>query len=143
MKKTIRIFCIFAICSAALVGCKKVVTLNELPPEAQAFISANFPDVLVSYAEREGCEYEVVLFDGTELEFSKDGAWKKVDMKHSAVPAAVVASLPAPAAAYLDSSFPGIQVEKVKIERRRYTVELLNGIELEFDSNGVCREIDD
>lgn len=143
MKRFLFTACILALCVFAAGGCKKIVTVNELPPVAQTFVSTNFPGTNASYVIKECCEYEVTLSDGTQLEFNRKGEWRKVDMKNMPVPASVAASLPAPAAAYLETSFPGVPVEKVEIEHRRYKVELLNGLELEFNSKGICKEIDD
>lgn len=89
-------------------------------------------------------EYEVVLADGTEIEFNGKGEWKTVDVNHGIVPAGVIASLPAPITAYLSTSFANVPVEKVrKGFWPAYKVELVNDLELEFNSKGMCTNIDD
>lgn len=52
--------------------------------------------------------------------------------------------LPAPIITYLSSSFAQVPVEKVKKGfRYAYELELVNDLELKFNSKGVCRKIDD
>ena len=60
----------------------KLINKSELPAKAQQFIDKYYANVKLTYAkmEREFLErtYEVVLADGTKLEFTCDGNWKEV-----------------------------------------------------------------
>lgn len=144
MKNYISILAVSAICLFTAGGCKSIVTFDALPSDAQTFLTENFSVSPVSYAVKEFNEYEVVLADGTEIEFNGKGEWKTVDMNHGIVPAGVIASLPAPIAAYLSTSFANVPVEKVrKGFWPAYKVELVNDLELEFNSKGICTNIDD
>lgn len=144
MKKSSVLFISAAICLFAVNGCESVVTFDTLPASAQVFLTQNFSDSPVSYAVKEFNEYNVTLVNGTEIEFNGKGMWKKVDMNHAVIPAAVLAMLPAPINSFLTASFANVPVEKIeKGFWPAYKVELVNGLELEFNSKGICKNIDD
>ena len=144
MKKSSVLFIAAAICLFAVSGCKSVVTFDTLPENAQKFLTQNFTDFPVSYAVREFNEYNVTLANGAEIEFNGKGEWRKVDMNHGVVPAAVVATLPLSINSFLMASFANVPVEKIeKGFWPAYKVELVNGLELEFNSKGICKNIDD
>lgn len=143
MKNQILILSVYIICALSLAGCR-VVTFDNLPSEAQVFLTENFPEFPVSYAVKECNEYEITLSNGAEIEFNGKGEWKSVDMHHGMVPDGVLSTLPAPIITYLSSSFAQVPVEKVKKGfRYAYELELVNDLELKFNSKGVCRKIDD
>ncbi len=144
MKKALTLITAAAICLSAVSGCESVVTLDTLPANAQVFLTQNFSDYPVSYAIKEFNEYNVTLINGTEIEFNGKGEWKKVDMNHGVIPAAVLAMLPASINSFLTASFANVPVEKIeKGFWPAYKVELVNGLELEFNSKGICKNIDD
>ncbi|MBQ1974162.1 MAG: PepSY-like domain-containing protein, partial [Paraprevotella sp.] len=79
-------------------GDKVTRNVSKLPVEAQKSISSNFPGQEISYIkiDREllkGTIYEVVLVNGTEVDFTSNGQWKEVDCKKSAVPNAFILGL--------------------------------------------------
>ena len=84
----------------------KVISKNQLPAQAQSFLNENFADVKISYAKQETDfierSYEVVLADGTKLEFTKKGNWKEVDCRYSEVPSAIV---PAPIKNFINENY--------------------------------------
>ena len=143
MKKIIVLIAALAVACLTVASCKKVIPSVELPQPVQSFLQTEFAGIPVSYAIAELCEYEVMLADGSELEFKKNGEWKKIDMKHAAVPAGVIATLPPTIPSYLDACFPGVPVEKIEKGCSGYKVELMNDLELRFSSKGVFRRIDD
>ena len=144
MKKFFLPFVAVALCVSAVSGCKSVVTFEMLPAGAQAFLTQNFSDAPVSYAVKEFNEYEVLLVNGAEIEFNGKGEWQSVDMNHGIMPAGVLTTLPAPVSAFLSASFANVPVEKIKKGFwPAYKVELLNDLELKFNSKGICRNIDD
>ncbi len=133
-----------AFCMAAISGCKNIVTFENLPAEAQTFLTENFSDFPVSYAVKECNEYDVILTDGTEIEFNGKGEWKTVEMKHKSIPAAVLATLPPSVSSYLTTSFGNVPVEKVeKGFCPAYKAELVNGLDVYFNSKGICTKVDD
>ena len=144
MKRITALFIATAICLFAVSACESVVTFDKLPANAQSFITQNFSDSPVSYAVKDFNEYNVILANGTETEFNGKGDWKTVEMNHGAIPSTILALLPASINSFLTASFANIPVEKVeKGSRPAFKVELVNGLELEFNSKGICKNIDD
>ena len=137
-----RIFQVLAACVALffLNSCDSAIPFESLPQNARDFITSNFPGVTVPFAKADFLEYEVRLMDGSEIEFGKDGELKKMDMEDSIIPSAVYAELPEGIGSYLESTFPGIPAEK--LERTifgSYKIELVNDVELKFNSKGVLK----
>lgn len=145
MKTISKLFVAIVFVSTTLVSSKdKIITPDNLPEAAQSFIKEYFPESPISFAKKDaeigGTTYEVTLQDGTEIDFTGRGEWKKVDCKRAAVPGALV---PAAIAGYVQASFPGQMIVKIEKERHGYEIELGNDLELKFDKNGKLMDIDD
>ena len=125
---------------SAFVSCDRVVSPDKLPTQAKQFIAAHFNGVDVLSVRKDGFQYEAVLFDGTELEFSHSGQWIKVDCGLNPLPEGI---LPANTAKYLAAKFPMNFATHVKYEHKRYEVELNNDLDLLFDKNGGFMGADD
>lgn len=145
MKKLLFLFGL--ICVTVLGnGCEshdQVIQLSDLPKVAQNFINTHFGDRQVSYVMKDDGEYEVRFNDGTKVDFGRKGDWEAVDCNHQSVPQSVVKLLPSNVSSYVTSNFSGAFITKIERERRSYNVELNNGLELEFNSNGDFLRIDD
>ena len=131
--------------TASSASCKDVIiTSGQLPAAAQSFIKEYFPKSAVSYAKKDvelmKTTYEIMLQDGSELEFDSKGQWDKVDCKRSAVPAALI---PGAIAAYVESNFPGQVIVKIDKEPYGHEIEFLSDLELKFDKNGQLLNVDD
>lgn len=128
----------------ARAGDSRPIDVTQLPERAQQFIRRHFPEREVSqaWAERErfGTTYEVRFADGAKVEFTKNGDWKEVECKPSAVPAAI---LPVPIAQYVARHYPGTAVVEIDRDRREYEVKLSSGVELTFDSKFNLTDTDD
>ena len=74
------------------------------------------------------------------MEFDGNGNWDKVDCKYKAVPAALV---PDVIAKYVSANYAGALVTKIDKELYGYEIELNNGLDLKFSTNGQLLEIDD
>lgn len=146
MKKILFVFAAFLLIgiSVAKADNDKVINKNQLPAQAQQFINEHFANVKLSYAklERDFLErsYEVLLTDGTKLEFSSKGTWLEVDCKYGEVPAAVI---PAPIKNYIKENYPGERVLKIERDRSNYELKLSNRLELTFDKDFRIIDIDD
>ena len=119
--------------------------INALPKIAQQFLSENFSskvshikvDKELGYTK----DYEVVLTDGTEIDFNRDGSWDKVEMPRGVkLPSSIT---PKGISDYVGKNFPGQIIESIDKERRSYEVELSNGLELIFDLSGNFLRYDD
>ncbi|MBO7229939.1 MAG: PepSY-like domain-containing protein [Bacteroidaceae bacterium] len=121
----------------------KLVKKSELPVESQQFINEYFAGVELTYAklERDFLErsYEVVLADGTKIEFLGKGAWKEVDCRYSEVPAAIV---PQAIREYVAKKYPGDKILKIERDRGNYELKLSSRYELTFNADYRIVDID-
>ncbi len=123
--------------SNAIASNDKVITQKELPAPAQTFIKKHFPKAQVSLVKLDtdilGRSYEVILSDGCKLEFDKSGQWTDLDGQRSPLP---VSSLPQAIVTHVRKNFSANQIVQIeRTDRKRYAVELDNGVELLFDKN--------
>lgn len=129
------------------VACADVdrpIEVGKLPSESQRFLKQYFPQVGVSLAKEDVeltyKEYEVVLTDGTHIEFRSNGDWKDVDCKYGEVPAGVV---PKQIADYVSKNYPNVKITQIDRDRKSYEVSLSNRLELTFDMRFRLVDIDD
>ena len=122
----------------------QIVTFNQLPKKGQNFISKYFQKGQVSTVVLDNDyiskDYDVVLTNGTKIEFDGKGNWKEVDGKRNAIPTTFI---PQSILNYVNKSFPNTKIIKIEKNRFSYDVELTNGLDLEFDSKGNFVRIDD
>ncbi|MBO4804156.1 MAG: PepSY-like domain-containing protein [Muribaculaceae bacterium] len=129
-----------------MTGCSdRPVLPEQLPVSVKTFIQQTFPGKTITYAEKDleltGYKYDVILADGTHVEFDTDDEWDKIECPMtSPVPVAVV---PAPIMTHIQANFPGVLILKIDKEHYGYEVELGNGIELKYNKQGVLKEMDD
>ena len=117
----------------------------QLPGAITAFIQQNFPNQAITFAQKDleitGWQYDVVLADGTQIEFDTDQMWDKIQCPMTnPVPAVLI---PAPIMSYLQGIFPGVMIQKIDKDSFGYEVELANGLELKFNQAGALMEMDD
>ena len=121
----------------------KLINKSELPVKAQQFIDQYYANVKLTYAkmERDFLErtYEVVLADGTKLEFTCDGNWKEVDCRYDEVPAVII---PAAIKEYVTNNYPNEKILKIERDRGYYELKLSNRYELTFNKNFMIVDID-
>lgn len=124
----------------AFASCDRMISPDKLPAQAKQFVAANFNGVNVLSVQRDGLGYDVILNNGTSLEFSHSGQWTKVDCGLNPLPAGV---LPANIAQYVSANFPVNYATKIKYDDRCYEVDMNNDLELRFDKNGNYIGLDD
>lgn len=123
---------LLCVCVASLVFADMVVPATNLPKSAQDFIAKNFAGTNTMYVQMDYEGYEVTLSNGVKLEFDNAGVWKEIKSYTGVNPAL----LPAPVAAAISKSFPGIQIIKVEKEWNGFEVKMANRIKAYFDANG-------
>ena len=128
-----------------VTGCgERNVPPTQLPQEIQTFVKQYFPTQTITYAEKElewfTYKYDVILADGTQINFDTDNVWDKIDAKMATVPAALI---PTPIATYVNTQFPAVAITKIDKERYGYDVDLANDLELKFNEQGALMEMDD
>ena len=107
MKKMISTLAVLMLAlGVACANADRPIKAEELPAAAQTFIKTHFPNAKVSIAKIDeeflGKDYEVMLTDGTKLEFNGSGEWRDVDCKYSVVPDA---SIPEQIREYVKASY--------------------------------------
>lgn len=148
MKRIIRILMIAICCMmsfniVANAGNDKPINVNELPAKAQTLLSKHFKGQKVMLATIESGvvsrSYDVVLRNGTKLEFDKKGNLTEIDCKQGIVPSQLI---PQPIKNYLKENYRGEAVRKIELNKKEYEVELANGIDLTFNKHFQLIDID-
>lgn len=123
---------------------KTTITAAELPAKAQTFLKEHFANentlAIVKDKETFSTDYKVRFSNNTEVEFDSKGNWEEIDGNHNPIP---TAAIPAKIASYVKSNYKETSIIKIDKGYWGYEVDLSNGIELEFDSNGKFLRIDD
>lgn len=109
------------------------VQLSSIPQNAQNFIKQHFPNIQVSYIERDWDDIEVYLADGTQIEFFPNGDWKEVKC-YMNMPASI---LPANVMATIQRTYPQAAIIKIEKQFTIFEVKLNNMMELYIDNNGT------
>lgn len=148
MKRTMRImmiaiYCILSCNILASAGNDKPISVNTLPIKAQILLTNYFGNQKVALATIESGvvnkSYDVVLQNGTKLEFNKKGELTEIDCKQGVVP---VNLIPLSIKNYLQNNYPRQSVKKLEIKKKEYEVELFNGMDLTFNKHFQLIDID-
>lgn len=123
----------------------KIITREELPEQAQIFLTQRFEGIEILYAKADRdmgvvMSYDVVLEGGVKIEFNRSGDWTSVDCERDEVPNGV---LPQEVLDYVTKRFAGAYVVEIERGLMGYEVKLSNDIDLEFDKSGKFLRIDD
>ena len=142
-KLTIAICCMVSCNMVANAGNDKPIAVNALPVKAQTLLSNHFNNQKVMLATIESGvvsrSYDVVLQNGTKLEFDKKGNLTEIDCKQGIVP---VELIPQAITNYLKDNYAGQSVKKIEINKNEYEVELTNGLDLTFNKHFQLIDID-
>ena len=146
-----RIFRILMIAICCMVSCNMVanaghdksITVNALPAKAQTLLNNHFNGQKVMLATIESGvvsrSYDVVLQNGTKLEFDKKGNLTEINCKQGIVPALLI---PQAIKNYLKDNYAGQSVKKIEMNKNEYEVELTNGLDLTFNKHFQLIDID-
>lgn len=119
--------------------------INVLPAAAQQLINKHFKGTGVNHIKIDsktlgGDEYDVVLNNGTEIDFDSKGNIKEIDCGRVAVPDALVLK---PIRDYVAKNFKGQKIVGMEVNRNNYEIQLYGGMELKFDRSGNFLRVDD
>lgn len=122
----------------------KIITREDLPEQAQMFLTKHFEnaDVLYAKAERDMgvvTSYDVVLEGNVKVEFNRSGEWTSVDCERGQVPDGL---LPQGVLDYVTKKFAKAYVVEIERGRMGYEVKLSNDLDLDFDKNGKFLRVD-
>ncbi len=124
---------------------------EELPANAKTFIAEYFSKetILLATFEKEVGDksYEVKFKNGSEIEFDKDGNWTSIEVKQGSIPIQIISKTNSAIYKYISTSstYKQMKIKEFSIKddlRKGYSLELENGIELEFDKKGNFLRID-
>ena len=145
--KTMRMFAAIALLVSANAVCHaidKVISEKELPAAAQTLIKQSFAGQGITLAQKDqdglNVNYDVLLADGTKLEFDSKGEWREINTKPRAVPPTFV---PAAIAEKVQQKFPNAKIVQIERGRFGYEVDLSNGLDIHFDKKCRMKKIDD
>lgn len=121
----------------------RVITREQLPAMAQQFLRDYFPSAEVTAAHEDGDivqrEYDVMLDDGTHIEFAADGRWLEVESRE-ALPRGIV---PPSIVTYTAKHYPSLTIHRIERSRREWEVTLSSGVEIRFNRRFSVISIDD
>ena len=148
MKRILRILMIAICCMVscnmvANAGSDKPISVNALPAKAQTLLNQHFNGQKVMLATIESGvvsrSYDVVLQNGTKLEFDKKGNLTEIDCKQGTVPDQLILQA---IKNYLMDNYAGQSVKKIEMNKNEYEVELANGLDLTFNKHFQLIDID-
>lgn len=132
--------CLFAVITLAttLMSCSdnddKTIPSSELPEAAKTFVSTYYPDVQIILAQKEKHEYDITLGNGHTIEFDLSGEWKDVDAPlGQTIPSGFY---PAAIDNYISQNAPEFGINEISRIAEGYEVELTDGQEIIFNSEG-------
>lgn len=121
----------------------KPIQVNELPAKAQTVLNTHFSGQKVTMATLESeiidKSYNVVLQNGTKLEFDRKGNLTEVDCKQGTVPAKLI---PQPIKSYVQANYSGQNIKKMEIDKNEHEIELSNGLDITFNKRFKVIDID-
>lgn len=135
---------VFMIASSACTGQDRMIDAKDLPQKAQDFVKGHFGAKTVTFVQKDKdglrMTYDVLLNDGVKLEFDSNGEWIEIDCKPQAVPTALV---PSQIMDYVKQKYPETKIVQMERSKRRYEIDLSNGLEIRFDKKFKVVSIDD
>ncbi len=147
MKKLLFFSCAIIVAMATLWSCSdddELIIPGELPQTAKTFLNTYFPGMEIYKVEKDGrhddTEYTVKFYGGYEVEFDALGEWTDVDAPEGkTVPDGIA---PEAIATYVAQEYPGMGINEISRDYRGYEVELVTGLDLDFDLEGNLIGID-
>ena len=118
--------------------------MSTLPAAAQQIIKTHFGKTGVNHIKIDsktfgGEEYDVILNNGTEIEFDQSGNIKEIDCGSRAIPDQLILK---PIRDFVAKNFKGQKIVAMEVKRNRYEIALLSGQELEFERAGKFLKVD-
>ncbi|UPT71425.1 MAG: PepSY-like domain-containing protein [Flavobacterium sp. JAD_PAG50586_2] len=114
------------------------IEVSDLPPASINFIREYFPNTTVEKAKKDAEHgekgFEVILSDGTELEFWKDGKYREVDGKKKPIPTGFIDRK---IVDYVTKNYPNNKITHIDYGHKDVDVDLTDKIDLEFTKEGT------
>lgn len=139
------IIAVLGVSTAAMAKGSYAHDASVLPQAAQSVLANNFKAKvsLVKVDKDFGrvSEYEVILTDGTEITFDRNGNWDEIEVsRNGIIPKTFI---PDAISGYVAKNQPGQKIVGIDKSRKGYEIELANGVEMKFDTQGQFVKYDD
>ncbi len=129
--------------TAMTATAQKRISVADLPPGANEFIAKHFPNAIVTIAKKDWEHgekgFEVILSDGTEVEFWKDGKWREIDGRGKPIPTAFIEPS---ILEYVTKNYPNNKITHIDYGHKDVDVDLTGKIDLEFTKDGQFLKAD-
>ncbi|WP_029270298.1 PepSY-like domain-containing protein [Flavobacterium sp. KJJ] len=136
MKKKI-IFVALLLGFVISASAQKKIEVSELPKPSQEFLKKYFSNTSVEIAKKDAEHgekgFEVILKDGTEVEFWKDGSYREVDGDGKPIPTGFIPKI---INDYVAQHYPNEKITHIDYGHKDLDVDLTNKIDLEFTKEG-------
>lgn len=118
----------------------QVITFDQMPESAQTLLKQYFADKVPLVVTVDWDDYTIMYESGEKVEFDKQGMWKEISCRMSAVPADLI---PDQIKSHIKATFPGSVILKIDRNLRGYEVKLNNGLDVEYSPDFQVIDIDD
>ncbi len=126
-----------ALLFAVTASAQKKIEIAELPKSALDFIEKHFAGIPVDKAKKDAEHgekgYEVILSNGFELEFWKDGSYREVDGNDKPIPTAFIDPK---IVDYVKKNYPNEKITHIDYGHKDVDVDLTGDKDLEFTKDG-------
>ena len=117
-----------------------IISVNDLPKDAQTFLDTYFTNSTIVKVEKDvdnantGAFYEVTFKDGGEVDFDVTGNW--VSVEAPAGGQVLDELIPEPIKTYVTANYGGLRIMEISKELGGYwEVGLSSGVDLYFDGD--------
>lgn len=132
-----KLFFAAALLFAVTASAQKKIEIAELPKPALDFIEKHFPGIPVDKAKKDAEHgekgYEVILSNGFELEFWKDGSYREIDGHGSPIPTGFIDPK---IVDYVKQHYPNDKITHIDYGHKDVDVDLTGNKDLEFTKDG-------
>ncbi|WP_373829977.1 PepSY-like domain-containing protein [Bacteroides heparinolyticus] len=109
---------------------------DPTPPFIAKFLSTYFPKANIYMLHPDMEKFEIRLTDNTEIDFNRNGEWKRINCKNSSVYCSVPSEIiPQQIAAYVNGKYADQHIVKIEKKRNNWEVKLNNELEIKFDKD--------
>ena len=133
LKQIILLASVMMLSIASVFAADMPIQANQLPKKAQDFISANFANDPIVYAEQDRNSFKAELQSGVEIDFDRNGDWTDVASERTPLP---INFIPANIINPVQAKYPQVPVLEISKEYNSYKLKLGNNREVYVDNNG-------
>ncbi|WP_304331008.1 PepSY-like domain-containing protein [Brachyspira innocens] len=133
LKQIILLASVMMLSIASVFAADMPIQANQLPKKAQDFISANFANDPIVYAEQDRNSFKAELQSGVEIDFDRNGNWTDVASERTPLPTKFI---PANIMKAVEGKYPQVPVLEISKEYLSYKLKLGNNREVYVDNNG-------